>query len=103
MEKSDRAAYEEAQKRLVMAKEDQRKMVPELRKQSRRDYLKKREVDKVEELEADIIDEEYLFGDAKLTQRERAEFEYKKRVLNLAKDYKKAQVNKMLRNWTKNV
>ena len=92
VERSDKAAYEEAQKRLEMAQEDQRKMIPELRKKSRRDYLKKREVDKVEELEADIVDEEYLFGDAKLTQRERAELEYKKRVLNLAKDYKKAQV-----------
>ena len=91
MERSDKAAYEEAQKRLVMAQEDQRKMIPELRKKSRRDYLKKREVDKVEELEADIVDEEYLFGDAKLTQRERADIEYKKKVLNLAKDYKKAQ------------
>ena len=67
-------------------------MIPELRKKSRRDYLKKREVDKVEELEADIVDEEYLFGDAKLTHRERADLEYKKRVLNLARDYKKAQV-----------
>ena len=92
VERSDKAAYEEAQKRLVMAQEDQKKMIPELRKKSRRDYLKKREVDKVEELEADIVDEEYLFGDAKLTQRERADLEYKKRVLNLARDYKKAQV-----------
>ena len=95
MERSDKAAYEEAQKRLEMAQEDQRKMIPELRKKSRRDYLKKREVDKVEELEADIVDEEYLFGDAKLTHRERADLEYKKRVLNLARDYKKAQVGLM--------
>ena len=40
-------------------------VVPELRKKSRRDYLKKRQVDKLEEIEGDIIDEEYLFSDQK--------------------------------------
>ena len=44
---------------------DQKKVVPELRKKSRRDYLKKRQVDKLEEIEGDIIDEEYLFGGQK--------------------------------------
>ena len=47
-----------------MAEKDRRKMIPELRKSSRRDYLKKREVDKLEELEADIADDEYLFSSA---------------------------------------
>ena len=55
-------AYEEARKRLEMAEQDRRKMIPELRKGSRREYLKKREVDKLEELEADIMDDEYLFS-----------------------------------------
>ena len=55
-------AYEEARKRLEMAERDRRKMIPELRKGSRRDYLKKREVDKLEELEMDIADEEFLFA-----------------------------------------
>lgn len=36
-------------------------MIPELRKQSRRDYLKKREVDKLEELEGELIDEHRFF------------------------------------------
>ena len=40
-------------------------MVPDLRKKSRRDYLKKRQVDKLEEIEGDILDEEYLFSDQK--------------------------------------
>ena len=57
-------AYEEARKRLEMAERDRRKMVPDLRKSSRREYLKKREVDKLDELEADIADDEYLFSSA---------------------------------------
>lgn len=36
-------------------------MVPRLRIESRRRYLEKRKEDKVIELEADIMDDEYLF------------------------------------------
>lgn len=43
--------------------EDRDKVVPHLRIQSRRNYLEKRKDDKVAELEADIVDDEYLFDD----------------------------------------
>jgi len=36
-------------------------VIPRLRIESRRKYLEKRKDDKVTELEADIIDDEYLF------------------------------------------
>ncbi|XP_072703993.1 pre-mRNA-splicing factor ATP-dependent RNA helicase DHX16-like isoform X5 [Ciconia boyciana] len=65
-------------------------MVPELRKKSRREYLAKRERDKLEELEAEIADEEYLFGEEALTGAERRELEYKRRVRDLAREYKRA-------------
>lgn len=39
------------------------KLVPKLRVESRRKYLEKRKEDKVAELEADIIDDEFLFED----------------------------------------
>lgn len=58
-------AYEEAKKRLQMETQDKQKMVPELRKKSRREYLKKRQNDKLEELDMAIKDEDYLFGDLK--------------------------------------
>lgn len=58
---SDKRAYEEAAKRLKMETEDREKMIPKLRVESRRKYLEKRKEDKVAELEADIIDDEYLF------------------------------------------
>uniref|UniRef100_A0A674N3V6 RNA helicase n=1 Tax=Takifugu rubripes TaxID=31033 RepID=A0A674N3V6_TAKRU len=89
-ERTDKKAYEEAQKRLKMAEDDQRKIVPELRKYSRREYLKKREAEKLEDLEAEIKDEEYLFSTEELTERERKELLYKRTLRDLAKDYKKA-------------
>lgn len=64
--------------------------LPELRKQSRREYLKKREAEKLEDLEAEIRDDEYLFSTEELTDRERRELDYKRTLRDLAKDYKKA-------------
>lgn len=64
--------------------------MPELRKRSRWDYLKKREAEKLEDLEAEIKDDEYLFHTDELTERERKELEYKRTLRDLAKDYKKA-------------
>ncbi|XP_046718385.1 LOW QUALITY PROTEIN: pre-mRNA-splicing factor ATP-dependent RNA helicase DHX16-like [Silurus meridionalis] len=90
LKRNDKKAYEEAQKRLKMAQEDQRSMLPELRKQSRRDYLTKREQEKLEDLEAEIKDEEYLFSGDVLTEKERKDLEYKKQIRDLARDYKKA-------------
>lgn len=58
-------AYEEAKKRLQMEAEDREKIVPEVRKQSRRDYLKKRNEDKMEDLELEIQEEDYYFGEKK--------------------------------------
>ncbi|XP_066579606.1 pre-mRNA-splicing factor ATP-dependent RNA helicase DHX16 [Amia ocellicauda] len=90
LERNDKKAYEEAQKRLKMAEEDQKKMLPELRKQSRRQYLSRREQEKLQELEQEIADEELLFQDQPLTRREREELQYKRTVRDLAQDYKKA-------------
>ena len=44
---------------------DRKKIVPQLRVKSRREYLKKRQVDKLEDLEQEIQEEEYFFGDQK--------------------------------------
>ncbi|XP_059142711.1 pre-mRNA-splicing factor ATP-dependent RNA helicase DHX16-like [Physella acuta] len=90
MSKSDKKAFEEAKKRLKLEQEDRKKIIPELRKKSRREYLKKRQADKLEDLEADIAEEEYFFGQSKLTKRELKDLEYKKTVLKLAKEHKAA-------------
>jgi len=88
--KSDKKAYEEAAKRLAQEAEDREKMVPELRKQSRRDYLVKRKEDKIQELEQDIMDDEFLFDDSLLTEREKEQKRYRKTILKLAKEHDKA-------------
>lgn len=64
VESGSRKGYEEAAKRLKLELEDRDKTVNQLRVQSRRKYLEKRKDDKVAELEADILDDEYLFSDA---------------------------------------
>lgn len=89
--KSDRKAFEEAAKRLRLEAEDRKKIVPKLRVESRREYLAKRKEDKLIELEGDIQDEEYLFSDTKLTAREQKELNYKKQILQLAKQHDKAK------------
>lgn len=58
---SERRAYEEAAKRLKLENENREKIIPSLRIRSRRKYLEKRKEDKIQELEADIADDEYLF------------------------------------------
>ncbi len=62
VEKTDKKSFEEAARRLKLEEEDRKAIVPRLREVSRREYLKKREDDKVDELEADIKDDEYIFA-----------------------------------------
>ncbi|XP_068034519.1 pre-mRNA-splicing factor ATP-dependent RNA helicase DHX16 isoform X3 [Anomalospiza imberbis] len=71
-------------------------MIPELRKRSRREYLAKREREKLEELEQEIQDEELLFGEEALTAPERRELRYKRRLRDLARDYKRAGAQEQL-------
>ena len=73
-----------------MEAENKDKMLPELRKESRRQYLQKREKGKLDELMDDIRDDEFLFDDSQLTKRERDDRKYKKKVLELATQYSKA-------------
>lgn len=89
-DKNSKKDLAEAKKRLEQAEQDRKKMVPDLRKDSRQKYLKMRREDKLKELEADIHDDEYLFAQESLTERERKELKYKKTVLDLAKEHRKA-------------
>ncbi|XP_034937491.1 probable pre-mRNA-splicing factor ATP-dependent RNA helicase mog-4 [Chelonus insularis] len=82
----------EAAKRLKLMETDSReKLLPKLRIESRRQYLEKRKEDKVAELEADIIDDEYLFDEEVLTEREKRERLHKKQLLQLAVEHEKAR------------
>ena len=81
---------EEAAKRLKLEKEDRAKVTPNLRIESRRTYLEKREVDKLIELEEELMDEEHLFQGVKLTKAEKERIEQKKKTLEIARKYKEA-------------
>lgn len=59
--------------------------MPKLRERARQEYLRKREEDKLVLLEEEIRDEEALFRDEVMTEKERRNLEYKKEVLRLAK------------------
>ena len=89
-ERSDRKAFEEAAKRLKLENEQTSSLVPKLRIESRRKYLEKRKEDQLQLLEGDIRDEEKLFSDVRLTEKERKEIEYKKTVLEIAKQHERA-------------
>ena len=64
--------------------EEKAAALAEARKVSRRVYLEQREKKMLEAARDDIKDDEYLFGDVQLTEREKAEMEYKRTVYDLA-------------------
>ena len=90
MSKSDKKAAEEALKRLNMESSNKEINFDNLRKISRREYMVKRQKDKFEDLEMELEDEKYIFGDSKLTKRETIDLQYKEKVLHLGKELRKA-------------
>ncbi|CAG9839038.1 unnamed protein product [Diabrotica balteata] len=88
---SDKRAYEEAAKRLKLDNAEKEKLIPMLRVASRRKYLEKRKEDKLQELEADIADDEYLFEEDVLTEREKKDRVHKKELLKLAQEHERAR------------
>merc|ERR1712141_782236 len=89
-EKSDKRALEEANKRLEQEAMNSKELVSEIRKKSRYKYLGERKEKKVDALRADIQDDEFLFGDEDLTEKEKQELKYKKNILKLAEQYDRA-------------
>ncbi|KAK4277828.1 hypothetical protein QN277_015763 [Acacia crassicarpa] len=81
-QKLTRKEEEEAIRRANAAEQNG---IQSLRKVSRQEYLKKREMKKLDELRDDIEDEQYLFEGVKLTEAEYKEFRYKKEIYDLVK------------------
>ncbi|KAG1680389.1 hypothetical protein FOA52_015480 [Chlamydomonas sp. UWO 241] len=88
-EKLSRAERKEQEKRKYESEEEKGELVPMLREVSRQEYLKKREDAKLKELEDELEDAKYLFGDVELTAKERADLKYKQQVYDLAMERKK--------------
>uniref|UniRef100_A0A1I7XSZ9 RNA helicase n=1 Tax=Heterorhabditis bacteriophora TaxID=37862 RepID=A0A1I7XSZ9_HETBA len=61
-----------------------------LREESRRLYLSKRKDDKLDELMRVVMDDETLFANEDLTERERKDMEYRKKVLEYAQKHENA-------------
>ena len=85
--RSYKKGYEDAKQRLDSELEERRKQLPELRKHARHRYAVDRRKRKMEELEEDIHDTEYLYDGTDVTVGERGELRYRKEVLDLAKEY----------------
>lgn len=86
-EKDKKSKKHEMKKNLELEEEEYNKMIPNLRHEARKAYVKKRKADKIEELEEIIEDDEKLFNHNELTEREKLEHQYKKKILNIVKEY----------------
>lgn len=79
------------QKREVPDNKDKESLtIDKLREESRRQYLAKRKDDKLDELRRVVEDDEVLFANEDLTERERKDMEYRKKVLEYAEQHEKA-------------
>ncbi|VDN59099.1 unnamed protein product [Dracunculus medinensis] len=88
--RNDKKAEEEAAKRLKLENADREKIIPQLRYESRKQYLAKRKVDKLDELEKMVEDDELYFKNENLTEREKADIKYRKDVLEYARKHDRA-------------
>ncbi|KAM3183001.1 putative pre-mRNA-splicing factor ATP-dependent RNA helicase mog-4 [Hymenolepis weldensis] len=80
--------FEEDLKRLERGELTREELIKELKKKSRWEYLKKRQLDKLHDLEAEIHDEENFFGEDELTELEKIDLKYKRTILEAATVHK---------------
>ncbi|VDM02870.1 unnamed protein product [Schistocephalus solidus] len=81
---------EEDLKRLESGEVSKEELLAELKKRSRREYLRKRQADKLHDLEAEIRDEETL------TEYEKAELEYKRTIMEVVTAHKDVTTEQMM-------
>ncbi|THD19419.1 Pre mRNA splicing factor ATP dependent [Fasciola hepatica] len=82
--------YEQALRKVESGELSKKELVAELKKISRRNYLKKRQADKLADLRGEVEDEELFFDKEELTERELAELKYKKTLLAVAQAHQQA-------------
>lgn len=88
--KDSRQISEIAKKLKLDPSKDQDRLMDEIRKKSRTQYLSKRAVKQLEIYEEDLEDEKRLFSDIKLTKSEKDKLNYQKKVLSLTKSHLEA-------------
>jgi len=70
--------------------EAKQKEIERLREVSRREYLKKRQEQKIRDAEEEVMDEQFLFRDEAITEAERQLAELKRSQLKIVKEYRAA-------------
>ncbi|KAF0990878.1 hypothetical protein HZS_844, partial [Henneguya salminicola] len=73
-------------KQLMKNITDNKEVVKILRDKARKEYVKKRKMEKIDALKEDLIDEENLYDVEELTEREIYQREYKKKVVSFAEE-----------------
>jgi pre-mRNA-splicing factor ATP-dependent RNA helicase DHX16 len=71
---------EEERRGVHKTAEERDALMPDLRKVSREEYLKKREAQKLDELKDMIEDEKFLFDGVEVTAAEKRDMEYRRKV-----------------------
>jgi pre-mRNA-splicing factor ATP-dependent RNA helicase DHX16 len=85
--KGSKAAQEEAARRLLISQSSEvDKTVKQMRELSEQAYLKKREPEKLKEMEMQLLDEDLLFADSELTEQEKYEKKLAKDIYRIAKE-----------------
>lgn len=81
-----RKETEDEKIRKEMTEEEKAAYIPKLRETSRQEYLKKREAQQLRLAEMDVEDEQFLFGEDKLSAAEKRRNKMKSELLKLAKE-----------------
>lgn len=88
--KESRQIQDVAKRLRIDPKTDEGKLLNELRKKSRNQYLKGRASKQLEIYEEDIRDEKNLFANVNLTKKEKEQLDYHEKVLHLTKSHVQA-------------
>lgn len=89
--RKDSRQISEIAKRLKLdPQKDEDRLMDEIRKKSRNQYLKTRADKQIGLYEDDLKDEKLFFSESNLTRRERENLEHKEKLLSLTKDHLKA-------------
>lgn len=85
-EQPERKKFTDYKDEILKKIPDKSQQIKILREKARKEYVKKRKIEKIEALKEDIVDEENLYGIQELSERERSEIDYKKQILSVVEE-----------------
>ncbi|KAF7261867.1 hypothetical protein EG68_00684 [Paragonimus skrjabini miyazakii] len=87
---SSLSQYEDALRKVEAGEMSKKELLEELKRASRRSYLRKRQADKLADLKGEVEDEELFFDKDELSSKELAELQYKQTILAVAQSHQQA-------------